>query len=127
VNDVSRVISSTTNAGMSLLDEHAADVFARADEARDIAIAHGRREDGGWADYLASEAAFLLGDWDLALEVGGRAIDLGIANAYRRLTVRTWHVLVPIALVRGDRQLLQRSADWYDALTGAFPDSPYAA
>ncbi len=39
------------------------------------------------------------------MEVGGRAVELGIANAYRRLTVRTWHVLVPIALVRGDREL----------------------
>jgi hypothetical protein len=40
--------------------------------------------------------------------------------------VRTWHVLVPIALARGNRPLLERAADWYDGLTGHFPDSPYA-
>ena len=35
-------------------------------------------------------------------------------------------MLVPIALVRSDHQLLRRASDWYDALTGQFPDSPYA-
>lgn len=54
------------------------------------------------------------------------AVAVGEANAYRRLTVRTWHVLVPIATVRGDRDLLERAARWYDTLSGPFPDSPYA-
>ena len=124
--DWERATAAVSNVGMTLLDDHAASVFEHSGKARDIAVAHGRREDAGWSDYLDSEAAFVSGDWDLAMEVGGRAVEVGIANAYRRLTVRTWHVLVPIALVRGDRALIQRAADWYDALTGQFPDSPYA-
>jgi class 3 adenylate cyclase len=126
VGDWATAISAITNVGMSLLDDHASDVFARADRARDMALARGRAEDAGWSDYLSAEAAFVLGTWDLACEFGLRAVDLGEANAYRRLTVRTWHVLVPIATVRGDRALLERAAKWYAALSLPFPDSPYA-
>jgi hypothetical protein len=111
---------------MSYIDSDAGAVYQWAARARDLAQAHGRLEDGGWTDYVCSEAAFVSGDWDRAYEFGLRAVNLGEANNYRRLTVRTWHVLVPIATVRGDIALLKRASDWYAGLTGQFPDSPYA-
>jgi class 3 adenylate cyclase len=125
-NDLEAAISAATNAVMSKLDDYAADVLPRTARVHELAEARGVYEDVGWSDYLAAEATFVLGNWDRALELGRRTIDLGISNAYRRLTVRTWHVLVPIALVRGDIELLRRAADWYAALSGPFPDSPYA-
>ena len=44
LGDWERATSAVTNAGLSLLDDHAADVYDKADQARDIAVAHGRRE-----------------------------------------------------------------------------------
>jgi class 3 adenylate cyclase len=119
-------ISAASNAIMSSLDDHADEVFGRTARVLETAEARGLNEDVGWASYLTGEAAFVQGDWDRAVEVCLRAVGLGEANAYRRLTVRTWHVLVPIATVRGDLQLLERAARWYDSLSGPFPDSPYA-
>jgi class 3 adenylate cyclase len=115
-----------SNGSMDLLNDRASEVFERVDRVREIAVAHAELEGGGWADYLAAEAALVTGDWDRAVEFGRRAVDLGIANAYRRLTVRTWHVLVPIASVRGDIDVLRQAADWYAAFAGQFPDSPYS-
>jgi hypothetical protein len=85
-------------------------------------------EDGGWINYVEAEAAFVRGDWDHAADVGSRVCDLGEANNYLRLTVRTIHVLVPIGAVRGDVALLERAANWYRSLEGKFefPDSPYS-
>jgi len=74
------------------------------------------------------EAAFASGEWTRALELGAEVLDVGIANAYLRVTVRTIHVLVPIAAARGDLAVLRRCQDWYAGLEGQFefPDSPYA-
>jgi class 3 adenylate cyclase len=124
--DWGQAVSAIHNAGMLLLDDQADEVPPRAGRARELALAHGRTEDVGWSDYLTAEARFLSGDWAGAYESGLRAVDLGEANAYRRLTVRTWHVLVPMASVRDDRALLERAANWYASLAGPFPDSPYA-
>jgi hypothetical protein len=67
------------------------------------------------------------GDWERAIAMGMRGMDLGEAKGYRRLAVRCLHVLVPIGAVRGERSLLERSAAFYESLAGKFefPDSPY--
>ena len=96
--------------------------------ARQTAVAHGRVEDSGWTWYVESEAWFVAGEWDKAVAAGVQAMDIGEANAYRRLTVRTVHVMVPIAAVRGDRALIERAQGFYESLVGRFefPDSPYS-
>ncbi len=55
-------------------------------------------------------------------------MDVGEANDYFRLTVRTIFVVVPMAAVRGDRAVLERAARWFKSVEGRFefPDSPYA-
>jgi class 3 adenylate cyclase/tetratricopeptide (TPR) repeat protein len=121
-------IGASTNAIMYLLDDRAPETFPLIDDARATALAHGFSEELGWLDYLAAEAAFISGDWPRARELGGRAIALGEANAYLRMTVRTWHIMIPIAGVIGDRATLEHAARWYQSLEGKFefPDSPYS-
>ena len=126
VGDWTAATAAISNAASLLLDDHASEVPSRLVRARALATAHARVEEGGWLDYVETEAAFVAGEWDHARELGLGVVSLGEANAYRRLTVRTWHVLVPIATARGDRQLLKRASDWYNTLSGPFPDSPYA-
>ena len=128
VGDWPAAIAAMINGAKFLVDADAGSVYAAAERARQAAMAHGRTEDGGWADYVETEAAFASGEWDRAVTVGTRAINLGEANAYLRLTVRTWHVLIPISAVRGNQALLQRAARWYADLEGKIelPDSPYA-
>jgi hypothetical protein len=128
LGDWSTVVSATTNRIWALIDDHAAQAYAPIEEARQTALAHGLTEDAGWTFYQEAEAAFVHGDWDRAMEAGLRAVDMGEANAYLRLTVRTLHVLIPIASVRGERSVLERAASWYRSLEGKFefPDSPYA-
>ncbi len=125
---VDTAITAQTNRSLPLIDDHAADAIAAAAETRELALSHGRREAAGWCDYQESEAAFVLGDWDRAIRAGARAMDAGEANAYLRLTVRTVHVMVPIASVRGERSILERAAVFYAGLVGKFefPDSPYS-
>jgi hypothetical protein len=101
------------------------DPWAALDRADELAGAHGMREASVWVDYTRAEVGFALGDWDDAWLAGTRAVDLGEANAYHRATVRTWHVLVPMAAARGNTQLLRRAARWYHDHEGIFPDSPY--
>ena len=128
LGDWSTAVSASISAAMSLLDEDPVGVYAAAERARQAAMAHGRTESVGWADYTEAEAAFGSGEWQRALDAGRRAVDIGEANAYLRLTVRTWHVLIPIAAVRGERDVLERAARWYAELEGKFefPDSPYS-
>jgi hypothetical protein len=77
---------------------------------------------------VEAEAAFITGDWNRAIAAGLHALDLAESNAYRRLAVRTIHVLVPIGAVRGERLLLERAAAFYQSIEGTFefPDSPYS-
>ena len=126
LGDWPTAMAAMSNAASMLVDEHASEVFPHVDRVREMAHALGRLEDAGWADYLGSEAGFVSGEWDRAYELGLRAVDLGEKYAYRRLTVRTYHVLVPIATVRGDPALLKRASDWYATLSGPLPNSPYA-
>lgn len=126
--DWSMAATAATNAAMAQLDDHASEVPAQLARARETAAAHGLTEDAGWIDYVLTEAAFVSGDWDRALEIGTAVLDVAVANAYLRLHVRTLHVLVPIAAVRGRTDILERAADWYAGLEGKLelPDSPYA-
>jgi tetratricopeptide (TPR) repeat protein len=128
IGDWAAAFRAALNSALWLVDDNPSSVFEVSDRARQRALAHGRTEDSGWADYADAEAGFATGDWDRAVAAGTRAVDLGEANAYLRLTVRTWHVLIPIAAVRGDRKTLERAARWYRGLEGKFefPDSPYS-
>jgi class 3 adenylate cyclase/tetratricopeptide (TPR) repeat protein len=121
-------VGAAVNAAMGELDDAPRNVVGPLEIAREIATAYGLTEDTGWITYLEAEEAFVSGDWDRALELGRSAIDLGIANNYLRLTVRTVHVVVPIASVRADLDTLARCQDWYASLEGKFefPDSPYS-
>jgi tetratricopeptide (TPR) repeat protein len=123
--DWQRALAGLTNQGMCLLDDEAAAVFPLTDRAAELAEARGLTEDLAWVDYLRTEAAFVMGDWDSALASGRRALEVGERNAYHRLVVRTWHAVVPIAAARGDRGELAHAAAWYAAREGHFPDSPY--
>lgn len=120
-------VAAITNSAMSKLDDNTAEAFPLVDRAREIAAGRGFTEDVAWVNYLESEAGFISGDWDRAVAAGTRAMDMGEANAYRRVTVRAIHVMVPIAAVRGNRSVLERVARWYSSLPLAhFPDSAYA-
>ncbi len=116
------------NTALGLIDRRPLDALTPLKEAREIAVARGFTEDAGWADYVESEAAFVIGDWNRAVDAGRRAMDVGQHNAYWRLTVRAVHVMVPIAAARGDRHMLERAAGFYRSLEGKFefPDSPYS-
>jgi class 3 adenylate cyclase/tetratricopeptide (TPR) repeat protein len=126
--DWAGAIGATINAVMGDLDDHAPSTYAPIAEARALAVARGRTEDAGWTNYVEAEAAFISGDWERAMAAGSTAMDIGEQNAYRRLTVRTVHVVVPVAAVRGDRGTLERAAAFYASLIGKFefPDSPYS-
>ena len=110
------------------MDDAPRSMRAALDKTRDLAIAHDLTEDLGWIDYFLAEEAFVAGDWTRALGLGAAVMDVGVAHDYLRLTVRTIHVVVPIASARGDLPVLERAARWYASLEGKFefPDSPYA-
>ena len=112
--------------GMIRLPDDPAGALEHADRCEVVADAHGLREASAWTDYLRTEAWFLSGRWDDALEAGTRAVDLGERNAYHRVTVRTWHVLAPMAWARGDEALLRRIDDWFVRHDALVPDTPYA-
>lgn len=126
-----KVANSLRVGAIFVLDDHPDAALGHLDRVEEVARNHGLTEQIVWADYGRAEAGFVSGDWDRAVEVAIRAIDLGERNAYRRATVRTWHVVIPIAAARGKRQLLERAARWYVTLdasaasTGGQPDSPY--
>lgn len=121
-------ITATMNVALSSLHERPVDIPTLLLPAREMAAAHGALDDVAWTWYFESEAEFMTGDWDSAVNAGRTAMDIGEANAYRRVTVRAIHVMVPIASARGDREMLERAAAFYRSLTGKFefPDSPYS-
>lgn len=126
LGDAARTTRAMRARAGFLLDDQAAEVWGIADRAEEITRRHGSEEDLAWIDYLRAEAGFVSGEWDRAIEAGGRAVEVGERNAYHRVAVRTWHVLLPIAGARGDRALLEHGRRWYLARAGSFPDSPYA-
>jgi hypothetical protein len=128
MGDARGSIGATINAALYTVDDEPRDVRGRLGAARELALAHGLTEETGWVSYTESEAAFASGDWNRALDLGLSAIDLGVEHNYLRLTVRSIHIVVPIAAARGQQPLLQRCQDWYAGLEGKFefPDSPYS-
>jgi class 3 adenylate cyclase/tetratricopeptide (TPR) repeat protein len=108
-----------------LTDDRAGDAWPRLEAAAELAEAHGLREEAAWIDYVRTEAGFLGGDWDLAMEAGLRAIDVAERNAYHRVAVRTWFALIAIAVARGRRDVLGHADRWFDEHEAIFPDSPF--
>jgi class 3 adenylate cyclase/tetratricopeptide (TPR) repeat protein len=128
LGNASQAVGAAMNAVAGSIDDEPRNVRRPLEKARDIAVAHGLTEDIGWLTFIEAEEAFVIGDWARALELGAAAMDIGEANDYLRLTVRTIHVVVPIASARADTGVLERAARWYASLEGKFefPDSPYA-
>ena len=126
LGDGSRAVRAMRARAGWLVDDEHGQVWAIADRAEEIARGRGGEEDLAWLDYLRSEAGFVSGQWDRAMESGARAVEIGERNAYHRAVVRTWHVLLPIAEARGDRRLIEHAFRWYEDRRGTFPDSPYA-
>ncbi len=98
-----------------------------ADLTDALADAHGQTESRAWLAQTRAHRAFVTGDWDRAVEQALLALDLGEADSYHRVVVRTWFVLSPIAAARGDTAILERAASWFEARDreDTFPDSPY--
>ena len=128
LGDARMAVGASINAAFTMVDDAPRGSFDALEQVRDLAVAHGLTEDTGWISFLQAEERFAAGKWDDAVRLGKAAMDLGEANAYLRLTVRTIHVMVPIAAARGDLVLLERCQRWYAGLEGKFefPDSPYA-
>ena len=101
---------------------------SRLAAAADVASAHGLTEQAGWAEYARAESLWVVGDWDEALAVGERVVELGERYAYDRLAFRTWVILLPIAAARRLQPLAEHWQHWWDAAAGHFPStpSPYA-
>jgi hypothetical protein len=83
-------------------------------------------EDACWLDYLRGEAHLVLGDWDAVMAAGVRVMDAADRHGFDRVLVRTLHSVLPVAARRGDRQVLERAARWFEPRRAAFPRSPYA-
>ncbi len=98
--------------------------IAAAERLFSFASAHQLDESGVWADYYRAEAEFARSSWGEAFDRGQRALAVAIDRSYHRAAVRTWHVVVPIAAARRDRQTLERAVRWYEALD-SYPDTPY--
>ena len=119
------VLARTTRIRGLLVAQTPADPFPLFDESAEIAESHGLDESLGWAENYRAEYGFGRGRWDLALDAGHRAIELGERHGYDRIVVRTWHSVGMIAAARGDLDLLRRCRRWYVAAEGFLPHSPY--
>jgi class 3 adenylate cyclase/tetratricopeptide (TPR) repeat protein len=108
-----RAVDALRMQAMGLTDDHAAETWSILDQATELAEAHGLTERLAWLDYERTEAGLVSGRWDLALETGLRAIELGERNAYHRPVVRNWFTLLPIAQARGMQQLVERIHRWF--------------
>jgi hypothetical protein len=100
--------------------------LALAPRVREVGEAASLAETLAWADYLEAEAAFELGEDEVVMDRGLAAIEAGIANAYHRVVVRTWYPVLPVAVRRGDDEIVARAARWFEEHAGLFPDTPYA-
>jgi len=109
-----------------LVDDDPQGALAVAAEAAELARAHGLVEAAAWCDYLRAEAQFATGEWDDALDAGLRAIGVGETHDLHRVVVRSWFVLLPLAVARGRGDLVEQAFARFDARRGREPDSPYA-
>jgi tetratricopeptide (TPR) repeat protein len=96
------------------------------DDAAEVATVHGLVEEIGWMDYARSEAFLSLGSWEAAIATGLEAVAYGEARDFRRLVVRTWFALRPIAVARASADLLEQAYPPFAARAGVEPDSFYA-
>ncbi len=117
--------SLQTRAGMAT-DDDPATALRLLDEAATIAQAHGSNESLAWIEYIRAETLCVTGDLDGAVAACERTLALAERYAYRRAAVRTYHLLLPLAMLRGDREPAARLAAFYASVAAAFPDSPYA-
>jgi class 3 adenylate cyclase/tetratricopeptide (TPR) repeat protein len=113
------------NAGM-LAEDRSAESTPWLDQAAEIAEAHGLREELAWVDYGRAEVGFVAGNWDGAWTSGLRAIEVAERNAYHRVAVRTWFVIVAMALARGRGDVLEHADRWFREHESIFPPSPFA-
>jgi class 3 adenylate cyclase len=119
------VLARTTRIRGLLIAQTSDDPFPFFDRSAEIAESHGLYESLGWAENYRAELGFGRGRWDVALEAGARAIELGETHGYDRIVVRTWHSVGMIAAARGDLDLLRRCRAWYVAAEAFLPHSPY--
>ena len=120
------VLDHLIDRALTLVDDRPSDAFLLLIEADALAEERGFTEETGWIDYVRSEGLVVAGDLDGAVAAAERAIAIADRNAYIRLAVRTYHVLVPVAAARGDFDPALRLEALYAAQEGAFPDSGYA-
>jgi tetratricopeptide (TPR) repeat protein len=125
-------IGSTRRAVAALrlrgLDEAETDPAAGApwiSRSLELAEAHGLLEDRAWGAYARCEIDFVRGDWGGATRSALAALEIAEANAYHRTVVRTLMILSPMALARGQVDLLERARGWLDPRRADFPDSPF--
>jgi class 3 adenylate cyclase/tetratricopeptide (TPR) repeat protein len=126
LGDWSRAVKAMRMHASWKVDDEPELVWPIAERAEEIARRRGQEEDLAWLDYIRAEAGFASGEWQRAMEAGRRAVAIGESNAYHRVVVRTWHVLLPIAEARAERALIEHAFAWYESRRGTFPDSPYA-
>jgi hypothetical protein len=110
----------------ALVVDRAADVPRLADRLTDTALTYGLSESLGWADYLRAEAGAILGDWNMGIDAALRAIELATRYAYHRVVVRTWMVLIPLAVGRDRRDIGDQLHRWFEPRRVTFPTSPFA-
>ena len=120
-----RVVRTMRMDAAMLVDDRSGEASPLLDQAAEVAEAHGLREELAWMDYARAEAGFVGGDWDGAWASGLRAIEVAEQNAYHRVAVRTWFVVVAMALARGRGDVLEHADRWFREHESIFPPSPF--
>lgn len=123
-----QVVSAGRVSATYVAMEDPAAALPLLEEVGQLAIAHGLREQAGWADYSRCEALWVLDRCDEALAIGIDVIGTAERLAYDRLAFRTWVIVLAIAAVRGDRSIAERYRHWWAGAKAHAPaaPSPYA-
>ena len=116
--------TTARTAALLLVDRAASKAAEALDRAEEYAGARGLLEELAWVDYARAELAFLRGEWDDAVAAALRAVELAERYGYRRVGIRSWYVLVPIASARGDTDLLRGAFDFSLRERPSFPTEP---
>ena len=124
-NDALTQVSARIALAGNSMESQPADVPDILEPARELTLARGFVERLGWIDQVIAEAALGSGDWDLAIDAGLRAVELGERHGYDRISVRSWSALLPAASLRGQIGVLEHAATWFGERAGRLPDSPY--
>jgi hypothetical protein len=126
-----QVVVAARIRAVLLSDTDFPSALPRLEAAAEVASAHGLTEQAGWVSYSRTEVLWVVGNWNEALEVGRRLIDMSERNAYVRLTFRTWVILLQMAAARRDRALAELWERWWAEAADRFQStastpSPYA-